>query len=215
MNLDRADAVLAYEQLFRQDRAWSMSEGDRHFQGDNAVFQTLWKIARCLEDMGVPYAVAGGMALDAHGFRRLTVDVNILVTREGLKEIHDRLEGLGWVPPFTGSKQLRDTEHGVRVEFRVAGEFPGDGKPKPVAFPDPSAVNTEIGGIRYINLPTLVELKIASRMTNPGRLKDVGDVQSVIKSLEPSRTFAEQLNPFVRERYAELWDGVQQDVREP
>ena len=50
------------------------------------------------------------MALDAHGFRRLTVDVDILVTREGLKAIHERLEGLGYVPPFTGSKNLRDTE---------------------------------------------------------------------------------------------------------
>ena len=61
-----------------------------------------------------------------------------LVTREGLKAIHAHLEGLGYVPPFSGSKNLRDTEHGVRIEFLIAGEFPGDGKPKPVAFLSPN-----------------------------------------------------------------------------
>ena len=52
--------------------------------------------------------------------------------------------GLGYIPPFTGSKNLRDTEHGVRIEFLIAGEFPGDGKPKPVAFPDPAEAGVEI-----------------------------------------------------------------------
>src|SRR6185437_12999138 len=116
----------------------------------------------------IPYAVAGAMAFFGHGFRRFTEDVDILVTREGLRTIHDRLEGLGYVPPFTGSKNLRDTERGVRIEFLVAGEYPGDGKPKPVAFPDPAGAGVEIDGIRYLRLPTLVELKIASGMTNPG-----------------------------------------------
>jgi hypothetical protein len=76
-----------------------MDEGDRHFRKDDAVFKTLRKIVRRLGELGIAYAVAGGMALDAHGFRRLTVVVDILVTREGLKVIHERLEGLGYVPP--------------------------------------------------------------------------------------------------------------------
>ena len=80
-----------------------------------------------------------GWRSSKHGFRRFTEDVDILVTRDGLKAIHAHLEGLGYVPPFTGSKNLRDTEHGVRIEFLIAGEFPGDGKPKPVAFPGPRA----------------------------------------------------------------------------
>jgi hypothetical protein len=105
------------------------------------------------------------MALDAHGFRRLTVDVDILVTRDGLRTIHEKLEGLGFVPPFEGSKNLRDTEHGVRIEFLLAGGYPGDGKPKPVAFPDPAKVGVEIDGIRYLRLSSLIELKLASGMT--------------------------------------------------
>jgi hypothetical protein len=45
------------------------------------------------------------------------------------------------------------------AEFLVTGEFPGDGKPKPVAFPDPSTCSTQIGGVYYLRLPTLLELK--------------------------------------------------------
>jgi hypothetical protein len=203
-----SQAVLPYEQRLRLDRSWSMDEGDRHFQRDDQVFKTLRKIALRLESIHVPYAVAGGMALEAHGFRRLTVDVDILVRRDGLKTIHEELEGLGYIPPFAGSKNLRDTENGVRVEFLIAGEFPGDGKPKPVAFPDPAQVGVEISGVRYLSLPALVELKIASGMTNLGRLKDLADVQELIKAVTLSADFAEQLNPYVRDKYLELWQGI-------
>src|SRR5258708_33450261 len=99
------------------------------------------------------------------GPRRFTKSVDFPATADGLKTIHEKLEGLGYVPPFTGSKQLRDTESGVRIEFLVAGQFPGDGKPKPVAFPDPSEAATRIDGIAYLQLPKLVELKLASGMT--------------------------------------------------
>jgi hypothetical protein len=192
-----------------------MDEGDRHFQHGSEVFKTMRKIARRLESLGIPYAVAGGMSLDAHGFRRLTVDVDILVTREALKAIHERLEGLGYVPPFTGSKNLRDTESGVRIEFLVAGEFPGDGKPKPVAFPDPEQANVVVDGIRFLSLSSLVELKLASGMTNLGRLKDLADVIELIKVRELPAAFAEELNPYVRDKYLELWRGLRDSLVGP
>jgi hypothetical protein len=207
--------VPLYEDLLKQNRAWAMDEGDRHFQGSDSVFKTLRKIAGRLEAIGVPYAVAGGMALAAHGFRRLTVDVDILINRDGLKTIHEQLEGLGYLPSFTGSKNLRDAEHGVRVKFLIAGEFPGDGKPKPVAFPDPAAVAVEINGVRYLSLPSLVELKVASGMTNLGRLKDLADVQELIKALHLPAGFAAELNPYVRDKYLELWYDVQESPAGP
>lgn len=186
-----------------------MDEGDRHFQRDDLVFKTLRKIAHRLDALGVPYAVAGGMSLEAHGFRRLTVDVDILVTREGLKAIHEGLEGLGYVSPFSGSKNLRDTEHGVRIEFLIAGEFPGDGKPKAVAFPLPQESGVLIDGVRYLSLPKLVELKLASGMTGGvHRLKDFADVIALIETLGLSTDFAESLNPYVRDKYLELWQGI-------
>jgi hypothetical protein len=199
-----------YEQRLKSNRRWAMDEGDRHFGRKGEVFQTLEKIAHRLDELGVSYAIAGGMALDAHGFRRLTIDVDILVTRDGLNQIHETLEGLGYVPPFTGSKNLRDAEFGVRIEFLVAGDYPGDGHPKPVAFPDPDAVAVDLDGIKYLNLPTLVELKLASGMTGGvTRLKDLADVVALIQALNLPASFADQLNPYVRDRYAELWTGVQ------
>ena len=96
----------------------------------------------------------------------------------------------------------------------MSGGYPGDGKPKPVAFPDPSGAAVEIDGIRYLGLPHLVELKLASGMTNPGRLKDLADVQQLIKTLNLPAAFESELNPYVREKYAELWKGAREDTSE-
>ena len=150
-----------------------------------------------MNELGIPYAVVGGLSLFAHGFRRFTEDVNILVTPEGLKRIHKALDGLGYKPPFAGSKNLRDTESGVRVEFLVTGQFPGDGKPKPVAFPDPDAVAIEKDGVRYLSLPALIDLKLASGMTSPERLKDLSDVMELIKLLDLPQDYSQHLAPFV------------------
>jgi hypothetical protein len=182
-----------------------------HFDRKSGVQQTLRSIARRLDELGVPYAVAGGMALFYHGYRRFTEDIDILVDRDGLRAIHERLEGLGYVPPFVGSKNLRDTATGVRIEFLVTGDYPGDGQPKPVAFPDPAAVTVERSGIKFLGLPTLIELKLASGMTNPRRAKDLVDVQELIATLALPADFAGQLNPFVRDKFRELVAIVRSD----
>ncbi len=136
-----------YELLLDADPAWAMSEGSRHFEEGGAGQAALRKIAGRLRELKIPYAIAGGMALFAHGLRRFTEDVDLLVTEESLKRIHRELEGSGYRPPFFGSKNLRDAESGVRVEFRVTGQFSGDGKPKPVAFPLPEPASFESNGI--------------------------------------------------------------------
>ncbi len=182
-----------------------MSEGSRHFEEDSAVFKALHNIAGRLGSLGIPYAVVGGMALFRHGLRRFTEDVDILVTRRDLKTIHEKLEGLGYVQPFAKSKHLRDTQLGVKIEFLTTGDYPGDGKKKPVSFPDPRNVNFEADGISYINLQVLVELKLASGMTNPGRLKDLSDVLELIKALDLPIDFVNQLDPFVRTKFKDLW----------
>lgn len=175
---------------------------------EDAVHRSLHKLATRLDQHGIPYAVIGGMALVAHGYDRTTVDVDVLVTSDALARVHARLDGLGYLPPFAGSKDLRDTETGVRIEFLVAGQFPGDGRPKPVAFPDPSAASVVIDGIRFLTLEKLVELKLASGMTNAGRIKDLADVQELIRALGLDAAFAERLDAYVRAKYAELWSAV-------
>src|SRR6516164_3139204 len=129
--------MIAYEEQLNRDRRWAFQEGSMHFEKENRVHKTMERITQRLEELSVPYAIVGGMALFFHGFRRFTEDIDILVTREGLQTIHQRLEGLGYLPLFAGSKHLRDTESGVRIEFLVTGDYPGDSLPKPISFPDP------------------------------------------------------------------------------
>ena len=180
-----------------------------HFDKGNAVHKSLQKITKRLEELGISYAVVGGMAMFFHGYRRFTEDVDILVTPEGLKELHLKLEGLGYLPPFPGSKHLRDSEFGVRIEFLTTGDYPGDGKPKSISFPNPADAGIDIEGVRILELPRLIELKLASGMTNPRRLKDLVDVQSLIEKLGLPEDFANQLHPFVKEKYQEIWKVIQ------
>lgn len=203
------ETVVPYEQQLKANPRWALQEGGMHFEKESKVYASLLRITKRLDDLGVPYALVGGMAMFLHGYRRFTDDVDLLVTEDGLRLIHEKLEGLGYVPPFAGSKQLRDTDSGVRIEFSVTGRYPGDGKPNPVSFPDPDAVFTVIDGIRVLNVQTLVQLKLASS-TAPGRIKDLGDVQELIRVLGLTEELAEQLDPSVRDQYRKLWADVQQ-----
>jgi hypothetical protein len=200
--------MITYEQRLDRDPRWAFREGSMYFEKESAVHKTLEKIIHRLDALGIPYAVVGGLALFFHGYRRFTEDVDILVTPEGLKEIHKKLEGLGYLPPFDGSKHLRDTESGVRIEFLTTGDYPGDGKPKPVAFPDPEEAGVEKEGIRLLQLPRLIEIKLASGMTNPRRGQDLVDVQKLIEALDLPAEYATNLHPFVREKYKEIWDVI-------
>jgi hypothetical protein len=207
--LFEANPVLGFEERLDRDPRWALSEGSIFFEGGGAVQKTLLKITKRLTELGIPFAIVGGMALYNHGLRRFTEDVDLLVTPESLGAIHERVEGLGYLPPFAGSKNLRDTETGVKIEFLVAGEYPGDGLPKPVSFPDPATVAVDKNGIPCVNLLTLVELKIASGMTGVGRLKDLADVEQLIIKLDLPRDFGRQLNPYVQAKFAELWMSAQ------
>lgn len=177
----------------------------------NPVSKSLRKISQRLAELGIDHAIVGGMALVAHGYERTTVDVDLLVTPDGLQKLHAALDGLGYVPPFTGSKHLRDTETGVRIEFLVTGKFPGDGVPKPVAFPDPKHVAVIIDGVPFIALERLIELKIASGLTNQGRLKDLADVQELIRVRGLDESIADRLNEYVRPKFLELLRAVKAD----
>ena len=193
-----------FEATVRRGGVTAIREASRFFMQTDPVHESLREITSELGKLGIPYAVMGGMALVAHGYLRTTEDVDILVTQDGLQEIHRSLVGRGYRPVFEGSKNVRDTRTGVRIEFVVAGGYPGDGKPKPVAFPNPEQVAVEIDCIRYVSLPCLVELKLASGMTNPGRVRDLGDVQELIRVLHFPTEFADQLNPYVRAKFLEL-----------
>ena len=150
------------------------------------------------------------MALNEFGYRRVTVDVDVLLTAEGLAAFKGRHLDRGYVEKFPGSRRLRDAEHGVDIDVALAGSYPGDGKPKPVAFPVPAQAAERGARVALLPLTTLIELKLASGMTAPDRLKDLADVQEVIRQWQLPSDMAADLNEFVRGKYLELWEGVQQ-----
>lgn len=81
-----------YEERLDRDARWALTEGSRFFEKQGSVHEALRKITARLDELGVPYAIAGGMALFEHGYRRFTEYIDILVTQRGLKTIHEQLE---------------------------------------------------------------------------------------------------------------------------
>jgi hypothetical protein len=203
----------SYETQLNADLNWALLEGSMYFEGTSGVQRTLHRLVDNLNRLGIDYAIAGGMALFFHGYRRFTEDVVVLVTPEGLEAIHAALDGLGYLRPFQRSKNLRDTQSGVKIDFLVSGQYPGDGRPGPVAFPLPAAASVTLEGTKVLQLPRLVELKLSSGKS-PGRLKDLADVQELIRGLNLGQDFSVQLEPAVRETYLQLWQdsqGARQD----
>ena len=189
-------------------------EGLRFFMGEGILHETLRRVAQDLENHEIGYALIGAIALNAHGYRRFTEDICLLMTPEGLDKFSRELVGAGYRPLFPGAKKrFRETGDNVTIEIITAGEFPGDGLPKPVEFPLPDENVTEIDRVKTLNLEKTIELKLASGMTAPHRLKDLADVQELIKIKILNADFADQLNPFVREKFLELQTAVAQSKR--
>lgn len=189
---------------------WSgVAHAERFFLGNAEVQNALKKLTRILDAAGIPYAIAGAMALNQYGYRRATVHVDVLLTRDGLEHLKREVLGRGYVEKFPGSKGLCDTEHGITIDVLLAGEYPGDGRPRPIRFPDPAGVAIRGDQGAFLPLETLIELKLASGLSAPHRLKDLADVLELIRAAKLPEGLASRLDPSVRAKYAELWTAAQ------
>lgn len=166
------------------------------------------KLVGILEREGVPYAIIGALALNEYGHRRVTVGVDLVMREEDLQAFKARWLGNGYAERVPGTGKLLDTDFDVHIDVLSTGRFPGDDKPKPIAFPDPRT--SAIRGAPFALLPIerWIELKLASGMVAPHRLKDLADVQELIRSAALPRTLAFALHPWVRARYLELWAAI-------
>lgn len=186
-----------------------------------AVRSATTRLAAALERARIPYAVAGAVACSAHGHHRATVAVDVLVSRADVLRISGALVGGGWLPRYAGARRSwRDTLARADVNVRATGEFPGDGCPKPVSFPDVSgAEGTEWVGVdatadgtegvvrvRVLALVPLVQVKLASAASAPHRRKDAADVGALIVANALPREFACELDVPVRELFLQLWE---------
>jgi hypothetical protein len=194
-----------YEARLRESFDATLQEAAEFFMGRGDVRSTMKRLAARLAAERIDYAVVGGMALGEHGYIRMTEAVDVLVTRDGLARFTSACSGRGYLPTHKGAKRsFRDTTTGVRVEFLGGGEYPGDGKPKAISFPVPAQCSVDADGINVVSLPRLVELKLASGMTAPDRLRDLADVQELIRVERLTARFATRLDPSVRPQFREL-----------
>ncbi len=199
--------------------AETYAEGLRFFRGEGMVQDTLRRLVSDLEAHHIEYSVIGAVALNQHGYRRFTEDINLLLTPEGLEKFRNELVRRGYRPAFNGAtRKFREITQNVPIEIITSGEYPGDGKPKSVRFHHPGEHHVVIDGIKTVDLARLVELKLASGMTGLARLKDLADVQELIRARQLDAEFADQLDTLVadkfRELYAEVTAAREQEERE-
>ncbi|MDX2021897.1 MAG: hypothetical protein SF187_16790 [Deltaproteobacteria bacterium] len=97
----------------------------RFFMGGSDVRKAMEKLAHLLEEHEIPYAVVGAMALNELGYRRMTSDVNVLLTPAGLAKFKAGCLGLGYLEKFPGSRGFRDTENNVEIDLVLSGRLPG------------------------------------------------------------------------------------------
>ena len=175
-----------------------LKEIDMFFQGTDPVHKTMNRVAAELEKANIPYAVVGGMAVNAHRHRRTTDDLDILLTPEGFAEFRKQFVGRDFDTIPGRPRRFVDRGNAVTLDVLVTGLFPGTGKPGPIAYPDPAAVRERIENIEVVNLPMLIQLKLAAR-----RYQDFADVVSLIRVHQLDESFAERLHPSLRSDYIE------------
>jgi hypothetical protein len=181
----------------------------KFFMGQADAQLALFKLTGILEAEGLPYAIIGAFALNEYGHRRVTVDVDLVMRDEHLLEFKRRYLGKGYAERVPSTGKLIDTEHGVNIDVLSTGRFPGDDKPKPIAFPDPET--TALRGERFalLPMPRYIELKLASGMVAAHRGKDLVDIQELIRSARLPVSVADDLHPWVRAKFLELWQLAQ------
>ncbi|MFN2399120.1 MAG: hypothetical protein ABR543_10855 [Gemmatimonadaceae bacterium] len=149
-------------------------------------------IVGVLNETGVRFLVAGGLAVNAHGYLRFTKDVDVVfqLNAENIQAAFSALARLGYQPivPLTASQfadvQLRATlirEKGMRVLQFFSDhhrETPVDVfVQEPFSFDDEyaSALVKELppaGSVRFVSISTLIGMKQAA-----GREQDRIDIE--------------------------------------
>src|SRR6202049_4712321 len=115
-----------------------LKEIGRFFQKRSPQHTAMRRLARRLKKAGIPYAIMGAMAVNAHGAERTTKDVDVLLTSEGLERFRQEFVGADYDRVEGRPRRFIERQSGVMVDCLVTGRYPGSGKPGPLAFPDPA-----------------------------------------------------------------------------
>jgi hypothetical protein len=130
-------------------------------------------LARICAQARVKPVVIGGLAVNHHGYMRVTADVDILVARKDAVALYRRLRSeAGWKRYAEGFK---NTETGIGLDICVEGERTAPRSAE--EFPDPGQIDTiPVDPLPVPTLPELLALKVMS-----GRARDDADVVELLK----------------------------------
>jgi hypothetical protein len=169
--------------------------------------QTLWDAAvEChatLDAAGIPHAIVGGVAVCLHGYRRNTVDLDLLVRRDDQDRIRESLARAGYI--WSAENAEFHTPSGVPVQFLLSGERAGKGSEVVLPQPDGQGVTIAIEGLAVIDLARLIEMKLACGLGSTRRThRDLADVLELIAIHQLGREFARHLHKSLRPAFRKL-----------
>jgi hypothetical protein len=176
----------------------------REATGTSAVAETARAVAAALARYDIGHLIAGGLAVQEHGYPRVTIDVDIIVpdVLEAAEFGTADLSGhLARVPEV--QDRLRDKRSGVIVDLLPAGQVLKTGCKVP--FPEPTTASDHL---QFVTLEELISLKLDSWANSPlRRLRDKTDVVELILRRKLPRGLA--VLAAVRDNYLETWDAIQ------
>ena len=176
----------------------------RENTGTSGIVETARTVASVLADHDIPHLVVGGLAVQEHGYPRVTIDVDIVVpdVLEAVEFLTASLTGPFYRVPGAQDR-VEDRRNGVKVDLLPAGKVLQRGCKVP--FPEPAKV---AGQIQIVTLEELISLKLDSWAGSPVRRhKDKTDVIELIKNRHLPRDLA--VNSAVCAHYLETWDALQ------
>ena len=175
--------------------------------GNEDLWQTAEYCDSVLRREKLPYSICGGVAVCLHGYQRNTTDIDLVIRAEDRDAVSNSLIGAG----FRWDEQTVEfrSESGIAVQCLISGEPAG--KEAEVKIPEPIGdANVEIReGLCVVRLSRLIEMKLASAMTAPHRLQDFADVIKLIRANKLSREYGNTINPYVEEKFLEMWQSAQ------
>ena len=170
-------------------------------------------IDRVLTATACEAAVGGGWAVWRHGYvNRVTQDIDIILPANRIAEFLRVASVSGFQVLATSAGRWPKIHHkdtNVQVDILPEGQHPGTPPDlAPTIIPSPATIGAVSGSLRYILLPTLIELKIAA-----GRMKDKADVVELIRANRESIDDIRQHLLSVHASYADEFDQLLNEVR--
>lgn len=176
----------------------------RENTGTTGLEQTARSAAELLAHFDIPHLIVGGLAVQEHGYPRLTTDVDIVVpdVLEAVEYLTSDLTGPFQRVPKCDDR-LTDSRNNVKIDILPAGKVLRHGCKVP--FPEPKEVSDVP---KFITLEQLISLKLDSWKVTPlRRNRDKSDAVELIARRKLPRDFA--VAPAIQALYHEIWDGLQ------